>query len=259
MRDGREGHLARLLDVAQPGDAQALPALAAGRLLAAQARDLRQRLDAADAGGGRLPGLAVAQARLAVQRPVAVERRRRRDDLPGAAGLGHADGDHAAARGGEPVDRLAQGDGVGGAPGERVVATSAMPAVELRRKSERLPDSHPRAASDGARALDGRAQRAAGAHERRGRAELVPGDLVAPRSRTSERCATVGASLPARTSRSGSPFGLPWMSVSAAADPASASVPVRAQASTNPRCERICNPLPRMDVAARGPVAATGI
>ena len=50
------------------------------------------------------------------------------------------------------------------------------------------------------------------------------------------------------------------MSVSAAADPASANVPVRAQASTKPRCERICDPLPRMDVAARGPVAAvTGL
>ena len=141
-------------------------------------------------------------------------------------------------------------------PASALSLTSAMPCVELRRKSERLLDSQARAAS---LALEPWTV-APSAPPGRTSEDGVPNWFQAtwaPRSRTPVRCAAVGASLPARTSTSGSPFGLPWMSVSAAADPASASVPVRAQASTKPRCERICNPLPRMDVAARGPSAAT--
>src|SRR4051794_10762314 len=143
-------------------------------------------------------------------------------------------------------------------PASALSLISASPWVELRRNSERLLDSHARAAS---LALEPWTVAPSVPPERTSD-EGVPNwfhATWAPRSRTSLRCAAVGASLPARTSRSGRPLGLPWMSVSAAADPASASVPIRAQASTKPRCERICDPLPRMDVAARGPVAAVRI
>jgi hypothetical protein len=178
LRDRWEGHLTGLLHVADPGDAQALPATAEP-LLAAQARDLGQRIDAADARGGRLPGLAVAQARAAPERPVAADGARGRDDLPGAPRLGHADRDQAAARGVQAADRLAQRDRVGRAAGQRVVRDE-LHARRRGQAEQRAVARQPRARRVGrVRALDRRAKRPAGPHERGRRAELVPADLRA--------------------------------------------------------------------------------
>ena len=121
----------------------------------------------------------------------------------------------------------------------RESATCVMPASEPSRNSERLLSSQARAASP-AVAPPTVAERAAGAHERRRRPELVPRDRR--RASPSRRRAgpPSGRCWPERTSRSGRP-GEVWMSAPIAG-PAVMSVQAQARTGTNERRARMASP-----------------
>jgi hypothetical protein len=180
----RERDLTRALDVGEAGDVQAVPAARQAELARADAGDARQRRVVADVDRGPLPRLGVGQLRRAAggERLVTADRRRGGHDLPRASGLRDADRHEAAAGRGEAAGGLAERDRMRVARGEPRVG-HLRDARERGEAEQRAVAVQPGPGGVARRRAAGRAERAAGAHERRWRPELVPRDLGAHRLR----------------------------------------------------------------------------